>query len=413
MPASPNSTATPPHALSVSDLTAQIKGLVEESFPDVWVAGEVSNLSRPSSGHCYLTLKDDRAQLRAVVWRGTAQRLRFQLTEGMEIVCHGRMDLYGPRGAYQLVIDQAEPQGVGALELAFRQLKEKLAAEGLFDAERKRPLPRFPRRVGVVTSPTGAAIRDFLEVLRRRWPATEVLVLPVRVQGDGAAGEVAAAVEQSNRLQPALDVLVVTRGGGSMEDLWAFNEAPAVRAIAASRVPTVSAVGHEIDVTLADLAADLRAATPTEAAERVAPSAAEMSARLRTLDDRARQAAWRALRDGRQAIDRLAAARPLARPHAMLDDCVRRLDELEAAAARSIRSACQQHRQRLATLAGKLETLSPVAVLSRGYSLVTNAAGETIRSSDHVAAGDQVRLRFADGGADATVESVNSSGPSP
>ncbi|MEM1305293.1 MAG: exodeoxyribonuclease VII large subunit, partial [Planctomycetota bacterium] len=263
------------------------------------------------------------------------------------------------------------------------------------------------------TSPTGAAIRDFLEVLRRRWPATEVLVLPVRVQGDGAAGEVAAAVEQANRLQPLLDVLVVTRGGGSMEDLWAFNEAPAVRAIAASRVPTVSAVGHEIDVTLADLAADLRAATPTEAAERVAPSAAEMSARLRTLDDRARQAAWRALRERRQAIDRLAAARPLARPHAMLDDGVRRLDELEAAAARSIRSACQQHRQRLATLAGKLETLSPVAVLSRGYSLVTNAAGETIRSSDHVAAGDQVRLRFADGGADATVESVNSGSASP
>ncbi len=245
-------------ALSVSQLTAQIKGLVEQSFPGVWVAGEVSNFSRPQSGHCYFTLKDEKAQIRAVMWRGTATKLNFDMTDGLELVCHGRLDVYAPRGSYQLVVDQAHPQGVGSLELALRQLREKLAGEGLFDPARKRPLPKFPKRIGFVTSPTGAAIRDFLEVLRRRWTGVEVFVIPARVQGDGAAAEIAAGIRTANQISPSLDVLVVGRGGGSLEDLWAFNEEPVVRAVAASRLPTVTAVGHEIDVSLSDLAADIR-----------------------------------------------------------------------------------------------------------------------------------------------------------
>ncbi len=247
-------------ALTVSQLTAQIKGLVEESFPGVWVTGEVSNFSRPQSGHCYFTLKDDKAQIRAVMWRGTATKLNFDPTDGLDLVCHGRLDVYAPRGSYQLVIDQAYPKGVGALESALRQLREKLEREGLFDPSRKRPLPKFPRRIAFVTSPTGAAIRDFLEVLRRRWAGVEVLVVPARVQGEGAAAEIAAGIQLANRIRPSIDVLVVGRGGGSLEDLWAFNEEVVVRAVAASQIPTVSGVGHEIDVSLSDLAADVRAA---------------------------------------------------------------------------------------------------------------------------------------------------------
>lgn len=257
--------------LSVSELTEQLKELLEVAFPIVWVSGEISNFSRPQSGHCYFTLKDDRAQIRAVLWRGDASRVKFDLHDGLEVICQGGLDLYAPRGAYQLVIRQLQPKGMGALELALRRLREKLAAEGLFDPARKRPLPRFPRRIAIVTSPTGAAVRDFLEVLGRRWRGVDVLVVPARVQGDGAAQEVAQAIARVNRLAAPVDTLVVARGGGSLEDLWTFNEEVVVRAIHASRIPVISAVGHEIDVTLSDLVADVRALTPSEAAELIAP----------------------------------------------------------------------------------------------------------------------------------------------
>ncbi|MCD4727952.1 MAG: exodeoxyribonuclease VII large subunit, partial [Pirellulales bacterium] len=212
---------SPQRPLSVSELTSQIKDLLEAAFPEVWVDGEISNFARQQSGHCYLTLKDDRSQLRAVMWRGVAARLRFEPQDGMEVVCRGHVDLYAARGSYQLVIADIVPQGVGALELALRQLREKLTREGLFDSARKRPLPQFVRRIAVVTSPTGAAIRDFLQVLGRRWRGADVLVVPVRVQGEGAAAEIAAAIQTVNRLATPIDCLVVTRGGGSMEDLWA------------------------------------------------------------------------------------------------------------------------------------------------------------------------------------------------
>lgn len=393
--------------LSVAALTSQIKGTLEGGFRDVWVAGEVSNFSRPQSGHCYFTLKDDAAQIRAVIWRGAASKLRFDLQDGLELICHGHIDVYAPRGSYQLVVSQAQPQGVGALELALQKLREKLAGEGLFDRDRKRPLPTFPRRIGFVTSPTGAAVRDFLQVLNRRWRGVDVLVIPARVQGDGAAAEIAAGIKQANRLKPKLDALVVGRGGGSLEDLWCFNEEPVVRAIAASKIPTISAVGHEIDVTLSDLAADVRALTPSEAAERVAPSGDELLDRVRVVGQRLHGGVWRRLAMERQRVERLALARPLQRPHAMLQDAARRLDELDRAGARAVRRLAERGRADLATVAGKLETLSPLGVLQRGYSLTTDKKGRVIRSASSVKVGEVITTRLAEGEIVSTVESVD------
>ena len=252
--------------LTVSQLTLRIKQTLEAEFASVWVSGELSDVSRPQSGHVYLTLKDENAQVRGVIWRSVASRLAFDLQDGQQVVCRGDIDIYPPRGVYQLIIRQVEPLGVGALQLALRKLHQRLAAEGLFDPGRKRPLPRFPRRIAFVTSPTGAAVRDFLEVLRRRWRGASVLIIPAKVQGEGAAQDLVRGIRLANSLAEPPDVLVVGRGGGSLEDLWCFNEEPVVRAIHASRIPVVSAVGHEIDVTLSDLVADVRALTPSEAA---------------------------------------------------------------------------------------------------------------------------------------------------
>ncbi len=343
-----NPTAERP--LSIWELTSQIKDLLEAAFPEVWVTGEVSNFARPQSGHCYLTLKDDRAQVRAVMWRGVAVRLRFDLHDGLEVVCRGRLDVYAPRGSYQLIIEDIVPRGMGVLELALRQLREKLAREGLFDPARKRPLPPQVRRIAVVTSPTGAAIHDFLQVLGRRWRGADVLVVPVRVQGEGAAAEIAAAIETINRLNEGgtgqmgtapvfrpIDCLVVTRGGGSMEDLWAFNEEPVVRAIAASRIPVISAVGHEIDVTLSDLVADVRALTPSEAAELVAPAAEELAAQLRQIQQRLAAALRGRVESARARLDAVARHAAFRRPYQRIFELARRLDELDARALRAVR----------------------------------------------------------------------------
>jgi exodeoxyribonuclease VII large subunit len=422
---------SPQHPLSVSQLTAQIKDLLEAGFPAVWVAGEVSNLARPQSGHCYLTLKDDRAQLRAVMWRGVAVRLRFDLHDGLEVICRGHLDVYAGRGSYQLVIEDIVPRGMGALELALRQLREKLAREGLFDPARKRSLPAFVRQIAVVTSPTGAAIRDFLQVLARRWRGADVLIVPVRVQGEGAAAEIAAAIELINRLaergdSPHLpegpggcfaqmgtvpffrpDCIVVTRGGGSMEDLWAFNEEVVVRAIAASRIPVVSAVGHEIDVTLADLAADLRALTPSEAAELVAPATEELLADLRQIERRLavglRSAAGRA----KSRLDALARSPALRRPFQRVFDLARRLDEFDGRAVRAIRGRLQTARQQADAAAGRLESLSPLAVLGRGYSLTQRTSdGRLIQAAAELSPGQQITTRFGQGQTVSRVEQI-------
>jgi exodeoxyribonuclease VII large subunit len=393
--------------LSVSQFTAQLKSVVENNFSSVWVAGEVSNFSRPQSGHCYFTLKDDGAQLRAVIWRTAASRLKFDLQDGLEVVCRGSLDVYPPRGSYQMVVSEIEPRGIGALELALRKLREKFAAEGLFDATRKRPLPIFPKRIGFVTSPTGAAVHDFLQVLTRRWRGVEVFIIPARVQGTGAAEEIAAGIRLANRMRPALDVLVVGRGGGSLEDLWSFNEESVVRAIAASRIPTVSAVGHEIDVTLADLVADVRALTPTEAAERVVPSSADVSEMVRLLNDRLQRTLGIQLANLRQRLDAIFSRPALARPLEFIHNQSRLVDELGMRLHSAMRLSVRDQEQRLVALSGKLDSLSPLAVLGRGYSLTQDAkSGKLVTSVKQLKTGSEIRTRLAEGSVVSVVERI-------
>jgi exodeoxyribonuclease VII large subunit len=394
--------------LTVTQLTSQIKNALEGEFPSVWVCGEISNFSRPQSGHAYFTLKDDQAQIRAVMWRSAATRLKFDLADGLDVVCHGNIDVYAPRGSYQLVIDELQPKGMGALELALRKLREKLSAEGLFDPARKRKLPAFPRRIAFVTSPTGAAIHDFLQVLQRRWRGVDVLIIPARVQGDGAAQEIVAGIRLANRIMPPPDVLVVGRGGGSLEDLWSFNEEPVVRAIAASRIPTVSAVGHEIDVTLADLAADVRALTPSEAAERIVPAVEEISARMHGYQKRLWHAAQRRVAWLRARYDGIAVQRPFRRPFDLIHDRSRRLDDLSVHAQRSLRRVLQDRESRLARLAGKIESLNPLAVLARGYTITQKAESRAVvRDAGELRVGQSIVTRFARGEAVSKVERID------
>jgi exodeoxyribonuclease VII large subunit len=400
-------TSAAERVLSVSQFTAQLKSVVESNFSSVWVAGEISNFSRPQSGHCYFTLKDDGAQLRAVIWRTAASRLKFDLQDGLEVVCRGSLDVYPPRGSYQMVVSEIEPRGIGALELALRKLREKFAAEGLFDADRKRPLPAFPRRIGFVTSPTGAAVHDFLQVLKRRWRGVEVFIIPARVQGTGAAEEIAAGIRLANRMRPALDVLVVGRGGGSLEDLWSFNEEPVVRAIAASKIPTVSAVGHEIDVTLADLVADVRALTPTEAAERVVPSAADISEMVRHLNERLQRTVGMQLASLRQRLDAIFSRPALSRPLEFIHNQSRVVDDLGTRLHSAMKLGVREQEQRLVAISGKLDSLSPLAVLGRGYSLTQDTKnGKLITSVKQLKLGSEIRTRLAEGSVVSTVKEI-------
>jgi exodeoxyribonuclease VII large subunit len=377
--------------LSVSDLTQEIKGLLEDGFPCVWVAGEVSNLAKPASGHLYLTLKDDQSQLRAVMWRGVALRLRFDLRDGQQVIVRGRVSVYPPRGEYQLVVEELQPKGIGALELALRQLKEKLFRLGYFDPQRKRSLPRFPLRLALVTSPSGAAIRDMLETLRKRWPAVEVWVCPVRVQGAGAGEEIAAAIRLLNQLNDhtPVDVMIVGRGGGSVEDLWAFNEEVVARAIYQSAIPVVSAVGHEIDWTIADGVADCRALTPTDAATRVVPDRREVLQLLGDSEQRLGECLLGRLEMARRGLDELARRPPFRLPLERIQDLERRLDEWGGRLERAARQRLDAATQRLQSQAARLETLSPLNVLARGYSLTRKLSDQTVvRDSNQVQPGN-------------------------
>ncbi|MFI4876661.1 MAG: exodeoxyribonuclease VII large subunit [Blastopirellula sp. JB062] len=397
-----------PPVLTVAQLTSLIKGTLETAFPAVWVSGEISNLAQPRSGHVYLTLKDDAAQIRAVMWKTTAAKLPFELEDGQQVICRGDLDVYAPRGSYQLVIRQIEPQGVGALQLALQKLQQKLAAQGLFDPDLKRALPRFPRRVVVVTSPTGAAIRDFLEVMRRRWRGADVLVIPTRVQGTGAAQEIAAAIKKAAKLRPRPDVLVATRGGGSMEDLWCFNEEPVVRAIAECEIPVISAVGHEIDVTLSDMAADVRALTPSEAAELCVPSQSEVSESLDNFRIRLSQSLRQRALLARRRLDALAERPVFDKPYALIHDAQRMLDGIDQRILTAVRQQLQLGRHKLRESSARLESLSPLAVLSRGYSVTRNQHGEVLRSADEVAVGDRIETILPTGRLTSRVESAAS-----
>lgn len=377
--------------LSVTQLNEWVKKLLTQSIPTVWVSGEIGNLVQSSAGHVYFTLKDASGQLAAVLWRSTWEKLGIDLREGMAVLVQGRIDVYAPRGTYQIVVQKIEEQGIGALQAAFRRLFAKLQKEGLFEAENKKPLPRFPQRIGFVTSPSGAAIHDFAQVLRRRWPLATVIIIPAKVQGEGAAEEIARGIEVAALLNPPLDVLVVGRGGGSLEDLWAFNEEEVVRAVASCPIPTISAVGHEIDVTLCDLAADVRALTPTEAAERVAPSKEEFLDYL----ENTRERLWLGVQgQWERSIAKLDAmiSRPVIEdPHRMLEVPVQRLDEVMRDLDDSLDRRVDQTQQQLERFAQVLEALSPLKTLARGYSLTLEADSGSVQfDAENVSIGTRI-----------------------
>lgn len=392
--------------VSVTELTARIRETLENRFDDVWVIGELSNLVRPRSGHVYVTLKDQGAQIPAVMWKTLTSRLKFELKDGMEVVCRGRVEVYPPHGKYQLIVTEMEPRGIGALELAFRQLHAKLAAEGLFEPQRKRPIPRWIRRVAVITSISGAALRDFLQVLGRRTHRLDVRIVPVKVQGEGAAKEIAAAIHLINTLnennirnekEPFADCIVVTRGGGSLEDLWAFNEEPLVRAVAASQLPTISAVGHEIDVSLCDLAADLRALTPSEAAERIAPEDSQLRREFLRLRQSLEAALEKTLQVRRERLRALSKHPILARPEKMLEDRLRKIDLLEQSLDRAADRLLKSAKERVTQKAVSLEALSPLSVLARGYSLTQREDGSLVTDASTLQKGDRLKTRLANG----------------
>ena len=396
----------PPKVQTVSELTGEIKDLIEGNLPEVWVSGEVSSCLRANSGHIYFTLKDAGAQLSAVVWRNTASRFRFDLHDGLQVVVNGSVEVYAPRGSYQVIVRQLIPQGIGALELAFRQMHAKLEAEGLFNPARKRQIPRFPKRIALVTSPTGAAVRDMIQVITRRWQAADIIIVPVKVQGDGAAEEIATALRNVHRL-PNVDVVICGRGGGSLEDLWAFNEEVVARAIAACRLPVISAVGHEIDVTIADLVADVRALTPSEAGERVVPDHAEVTRAL----DNVRQRLVSGLKNravkARLQLDGIASRRVIARPFQRVHDEFTRLDELDVRLRRAVRQRAVAAKQHLDLAAATLDALSPLKVLGRGYSITRRAeTGGLITAPDQLAIGDRITTILAAGQLTSRVEST-------
>jgi len=453
--------ATERRPLSVTELTAQVRSALEARFSSVWVEGEISNFKAAASGHWYFTVKDEGAQLHAKCFRGVNGRIRFRPSDGLQVRVRGRLSVYEPRGEYELIVEALDPVGAGALRVAFEQLRDRLAAEGLFDEELKQPLPLFPRRVGVVTSPTGAAIRDILTVLARRTRTVHVLFAPTRVQGEGASAEISQAIRLLNdfnerallegRADECIDVIIVGRGGGSAEDLWAFNEEELARAIRASIVPIISAVGHETDVTIADFAADLRAPTPSAAAEMVAAREDELAAYVQALARDLVRSVRSMVVDARLRVQEAAMSpafdetrERLHEAQTRVDDAAHRIETLivrraqtsrrradavnrrlsparlgarvSAAHARfivlraeqsaAVTSRLEEARSRLAAAAASLDALSPLAVLKRGYSVAEDARGSILRDARKVSAGETVRLRLAEGALRCRVEEV-------
>jgi len=446
MPLSPE---TP--VLTISQLNREARAMLETGFPATWVEGEISNIARPGSGHLYFTLKDSHAQIRCAMFRRANRRLEFVPEDGQQVLVHARVTIYEPRGSFQLIIEAMEPAGEGLLRKRFEALKKKLAAEGLFDAALKQPLPRWPRCIGVITSPTGAALRDILQILRRRFAAVPVIVYPVRVQGERAGHDIVAALETATR-RGECDVLVVGRGGGSLEDLWTFNEEIVARAIHACAIPVVSAVGHEIDFTIADLVADLRAPTPSAAAELIVPDSDALRGELAALDARAARALHRLAEARRLALthldNRLARCHPgvilrqlaqrldetrqrlnngirreserqalrlrharsrlrSAAPLGRLQHAIQRLDGLQLGLSGAIRGITAAHRERLAVAAARLDGVSPLKTLERGYAIVQDERGGIVRDAGRLETGQKVSARLARGGFDAIVKKVS------
>jgi exodeoxyribonuclease VII large subunit len=397
-------TAAPPtdrEVMSVSTLVARLRGAVEGKFSAVWVAGEVANFTKAASGHMYFTLKDDAANLRAVLFRGVNLRMKFEPSNGMEVLARGRLSVFDQRGDVQLQIEELQPKGVGAAELALRQLKEKLLARGYFDPRRKRPLPKYPKRVALIASATGAAVRDMLELLAQRWPRADVIVRPSRVQGTGAAEEVAVALRELNRLHISgklpLCAVVIGRGGGSSEDLAAFNEEAVADAVFQSVVPVVSAIGHETDVTVADLVADFRAETPSAAVVALTPHRLELLADVADRAERLREAIDRRLETLRDRLDTTASRPAFRRPLQRVHDLDQRLDDTAARLHRAARGRLASTAEKLAAAAAQLDGLSPLNILKRGYSLTRTTAGAVVTDPAAVTPGDILLTRVAGG----------------
>ncbi len=391
---------------TVGELTRQIKDLIEESFPPLWVEGEISNFVHHGSGHMYFSLKDQEAVLRAVFFRQYNSRLLFRPENGMQVLARGTLTVYEPSGQYQLVVSELRPSGTGALQLAFEQLKARLEARGFFDEERKRPVPSFPEVVGVVTSPTGAAVRDIISVIARRCPPIEIVLYPVRVQGEGAAAEIAEGIRAFGRWGGA-DVLIVARGGGSLEDLWAFNEEEVAEAIYHSRVPVISGVGHQTDFTIADFTADLRAPTPSAAAQYSVPVAAELALGLEDMLRRLIEAQRSRVDTRVQWIDELEREISLKKLAVRLDRLEQGCQVLSARLKRAMVSRLESAWLDWARMRESLDALSPAAVLGRGFSIVRTPEGEVVKNSDQVSVGREVEVILSRGGLDCRVESVH------
>jgi len=393
--------------LSVGMLNEYVKGLLDsnEVLSDIWVRGEISNFTNHyKTGHLYFSLKDEKGAVSAVMFRSYAARLPFAPQNGMKVILHGRVSLYVPGGQYQINADAMQPDGVGGLYLAFEQLKAKLQAEGLFDEARKKPLPRIPTRIGIITSPTGAAIHDMINILGRRFPCAEILLYPALVQGAGAPASLIAGLKYFNQ-NDNVDLIIIGRGGGSMEDLWAFNDEALARTVAASRLPVISAVGHESDFTICDFVADRRAPTPSAAAELAVPDMGDLKRLLRGTEDRLSHAMTVRLSQRRDRVAQLANSRVLVAPDRFVDDCRMRVGDLALRLDRAADHKLTRARGDFARAAAQLDALNPLAILTRGYAVVR--AGETpVRSVEELRPGEPVRLTLADGEATATVTEI-------
>ncbi len=396
----------PDKILTVTELTQSIKQLLESAFPSVWVEGEISNYIEHTSGHRYFTIKDEGAQIKCVIWRGMSRYLFFEPKNGMKVRACGQITVYEKSGQYQLIVSSLQPSGIGALELAFQQLKAKLDAEGLFDPRHKKEIPEFPDAIGIVTSPTGAAIRDILNITGRRAPWVERILRPVRVQGEGAAKEIAEAVKEFNQYGK-VDVLIVGRGGGSLEDLWPFNEEIVARAIFNSKIPVISAVGHEVDFTIADFVADLRAPTPSAAAELAVPDGADLLAYFRERFARICRLQAAGIRNSRRRLEEAVSRYGLRRPLQIVDTRLQALDDLNDLFRKTSLHVFERFNNLLKVTNARLQAVSPVKIMERGFAFITlSRTGDVLKSFTQIAIGDKIDIRLARGGAAATINKI-------
>ena len=392
-----------PRIYTVQEVTSRIRRILDEDeeLRDVYIKGELSNLSQPTSGHLYFTLKDEFSELQCVMFREHSRGLKFVPEDGMSVIVRGRISVYEKRGRYQLYVEEIQEAGLGALYLAFEQLKKQLKEEGLFDAVYKKPIPGFPRRIGIITSPTGAAIRDMLKVTKKRFPHVHILIAPVAVQGEGASAQIVQAIQLMNRYsaeREEIDVLIVGRGGGSIEELWAFNEEPVARAIFSSEVPVISAVGHETDFTIADFVADKRAATPSEAAEYVVPDKREIERNLQSLELQMRQNVFKAIEYQRKRLESLEKSILFRKPTERINQYRQTVDELKRSMVAELTHLVTLQRKTVQALTGKLDALSPLAILDRGYSICSKLPeGALVRSVEDISVGDALKVLFKDG----------------